>query len=37
MKWFVDHKEDIIEGLIIAFLVGGILVALFGILHELVK
>ena len=37
MKWFVDHKDDIVDGFIIACLVGGILVGLFGILHELVR
>lgn len=37
MKWFVGHKQDIIDGFIIACLVGGVLVALFGILHEIVQ
>lgn len=37
MKWFVVHKDDILEGVAIACVVGGILLGLFAILHELVK
>lgn len=36
-NWWKQHKQDIVDGFILACLVSGILVALFGILHELVK